>query len=1079
MATPVNSRNLARGLAATLTPLVALLSISSCGGSSSSGGTQSAGSLQEVSNGFGLLLPHQVYKADASGNPTTEIVAIRSYADLIDNVTLSNPVLPVTEWPTSAALPTGEAGNHYIYAQFDQPLLVDSVLDPLAAGQSNNGLLGTITVVELDPSTGQTTPITGRAFIGGKTYAGAPVGNPPELELQQWVQLDGSGKPVALDIGGSQPGLGFPGTQSATYPSGPKLLSDNTFVFVVDSDNDLTTFETFPVNRQIRLQATTAVRFKGGKSLASQVVGNATVGDDTLSPEVALTPPPNSVPVTTPSFGDNNVDPATKITITFTEPLQPLTVGALPTGKPPPLSSSIQIVFGPTTQPTQVPFTALPKSIYDFSVWELTPTFAFPGIGPSSLQCGTFSTVTVSLVPQQLRDLAQLPPPTSGGNANTLPAATSFTTGEGPGLVNAPVSPGVIYAVRQGSNPGISVIDLDGFGQGTGNPTFDFTYATFPKGNSNFPNNPNLKLQGQAIRPQIKPGTCTVDGGSEGVFTLAKDSNLNSLLISSPLLTSVGDVMIGQSLDLVFNNAKDTSGCQSGGGNICTLTGLKVIQAAFGTNSSNTFVVPSNVPGQPNVGLATQVTGGGNPISWSPHPNPPALIFPPLCVQPFIGGDEPTSYYTIDPPPPAGKGLGLTNLLIPGDAFGNPLNGVPPSGLLSTLPNVFFEGPDIPGTQLAACLTYMQRQQVGHFLYVADRARREIVVLNSNRFQVLDRIPLSDPTDLAMGPNVDYLAVSNQNSDLVQFIDIDPKSATFHKVVKNTPVGRGPRGIAWDPGNEDILVCNEVDSTVSVISAFNFEVRKTVKSQLNLPFDVVITQRQSGFGFQRNVYFGWILNRNGDLAIFESGPSGVNGWGYDDVTGVTPMRFDQPKRLAVDFKNIFGSVWIVHENKLDANGVPTGQTGGAISNLVIESTTFGQLQLGGTSANPTFRDMTFKIRASIGQEQLTGTPVDIAFDDMVNYGSTVNFFGFNPQFSAGVPSPINGKSAVRLVNGVAQGAKLVRFLFAAVPNSTEGPGAVDVINVQTGVRFDTDAYTAGVQSVQVPSVSGVIDYWRQ
>ena len=171
----------------------------------------------------------------------------------------------------------------------------------------------------------------------------------------------------------------------------------------------------------------------------------------------------------------------------------------------------------------------------------------------------------------------------------------------------------------------------------------------------------------------------------------------------------------------------------------------------------------------------------------------------------------------------------------------------------------------------------------------------------------------------------------------------------------------------------------------------------------------------------------------------------------------------------------------MHEGKLDFNGVPTGQTGGAISNLIIESTTFGQLALGGPGgiSNPTFRDMTFRIRSSIGSDQLTGTPVDIAFDDMVNYGATVNFFGLNPQFSAGVPSPINGKSYVRLVNGSPLGAKLVRFLFAAVPNSTEGPGAVDVINIQTGVRFDTDAYTPGVQSVQVPSVSGVIDYWRQ
>src|SRR5690606_38654254 len=99
---------------------------------------------------------------------------------------------------------------------------------------------------------------------------------------------------------------------------------------------------------------------------------------------------------------------------------------------------------------------------------------------------------------------------------------------------------------------------------------------------------------------------------------------------------------------------------------------------------------------------------------------------------------------------------------------------------------------------------------------------------------VLDRIPVSDPTNLAMSPNLDLLAVSNQKSDLVQFIDINPTSGTFHQVVKNTPVGRGPRGIAWDPANEDIMVCNEPDNSVSIILAHTLNVRKTVKSQLNL-----------------------------------------------------------------------------------------------------------------------------------------------------------------------------------------------------------------------------------------------------
>ncbi|HVS09038.1 MAG TPA: beta-propeller fold lactonase family protein [Planctomycetota bacterium] len=1043
------------------------------GGGTTSGGAQAEMDLIEVSNGFGLMVPHQVFKPDPQGFPTQQLVAIRSQQDLLANVTLSNPILPTTEWPTVMGLPNGDPGNHFLYAEFTQDIAIDSVLDPTPSGQANSGLIGPITVLAFDPSTGQSVPVKGRAFVGGKTYAGTATGTPPLLPLQQWVGLDANGKPIALDVGGAFPGLGFPGTQStAGFTGANKLASPRTFVFVVDSDGDLTTHETFPLNRQIRIRATTAMKAQNGESLKRSVLGSATVGVDTLAPEVAVTPPPNPVPVTTPSFGDTDVDPSTTIKVEFTEPLQPLTLMPLPTGQPPGLSSAISIQFGPTTQVTQVPFTGLPLSVYDLSVWEFTPVFAFPGNGPAILGCGTFNTVTVVVVPGQFQDLA--------ANLNTQPASTFFTTGEGPGLVNAPVTPDAIYAGRFGAKPGISVIDLNGFGQSTGNPTFDFTYTSFPKGNSNFPNNPNVKLQGTAIRPPLFPGTCTVDGGSQGAFTLTRDSSLNTLLLASPLVTSVGDMAIGHSLDLVFNNGKDTTGCQSGGGNICAITGKKNVQVSFASTGPNPDPVPGNLPNQPVVGLINQVPGGANPVSWSPHPNPPPLVFPPLCIQPFIGGQEPTAFHTIAPPPPVSTGLGLSNLLNPGDPFGKPLQGIPPSGLLVQFQNTFFEGPDIPSKPLAACLEHMHRQQIGHFLYVVDRSRHEIVVLNSNRFQVLDRIPMSDPTDLAMGPNLDFLAVTNQNSDTVSFIDIDPQSSTFHQVVKNTPVGRGPRGIAWDPGNEDILVCNELDSTVSVISAFSLAVRKTAKSHLNQPFDVAITQRQFGFGFLRNVYFGWILNRNGDLTLFESGPNGINGWGFDDTIGVAPFEFDKPKKIAVDFYKLGGGVWIVHESPLDPSGTPTGIKGGAVTNVVVDSAVFGIIPLTGLGfvINPQFREMTLKVEVSIGPDQLTGIPVDLAFDNMRNTGALSNFL---PTQGAGLPLQLNGKSYVRALGALVRGANQPRFMFLAIPNSTSaGAGAVDVINILSGnLRYDTDPYLPGIQSIPVPGVGVLCDYWRQ
>jgi hypothetical protein len=77
------------------------------------------------------------------------------------------------------------------------------------------------------------------------------------------------------------------------------------------------------------------------------------------------------------------------------------------------------------------------------------------------------------------------------------------------------------------------VVDLNGFGQSTGDPRFGDPNnpqgLTFPKGWSNFPNNPNLRGYGPIIVSAARSGTCTVDGGSAGCFTLTRDTSLNDL----------------------------------------------------------------------------------------------------------------------------------------------------------------------------------------------------------------------------------------------------------------------------------------------------------------------------------------------------------------------------------------------------------------------------------------------------------------------------------------------------------------------------------------------------------------------
>ena len=67
--------------------------------------------------------------------------------------------------------------------------------------------------------------------------------------------------------------------------------------------------------------------------------------------------------------------------------------------------------------------------------------------------------------------------------------------------------------------------------------------------------------------------------------------------------------------------------------------------------------------------------------------------------------------------------VATTNLLVTGNPFPIPDQGVPPNGLLTLEQNMFFIGPSVGQTQLAGCSNYQIRQQLGHYLYIADRPR--------------------------------------------------------------------------------------------------------------------------------------------------------------------------------------------------------------------------------------------------------------------------------------------------------------------------------------------------------------------
>jgi len=266
---------------------------------------------------------------------------------------------------------------------------------------------------------------------------------------------------------------------------------------------------------------------------------------------------------------------------------------------------------------------------------------------------------------------------------------------------------------------------------------------------------------------------------------------------------------------------------------------------------------------------------------------------------------------------------------------------------------------------------------------------------------------------------------------------------------------------------------------MSIISANTLQVRKTVSSQLNQPFAIAMTPRQIGFGFQRFVYFAYILNRNGRLATYESGPNSVNGWGYDDIVGSATYTFQNPKTIQADHINLASAVWIVHEGPVNPQTGQEGSTGvPAVSHLKIESAIFGQLPLNVNSLLiPQFRDMSLAVDVSLGSEVLSGVPVDIAFDNMRNFGALANFV---TPFSSGVPLFANGKSLVRTAGQVVN-ANEPKYMFVAIPSPTFGSeGLIDVVDIGGGNNLvDTNAFRPGVQSIPCTNAQVLMDYWRQ
>ncbi|MBL8729114.1 MAG: hypothetical protein JNM25_11825 [Planctomycetes bacterium] len=949
-----------------------------------------------ISTGTGSVYPYRIRQADSFGNPTSTVLNIESIDTLKKNVSGSNGVLPVATLPTSPVLPDGNPGNHFLHFTFSHKLDVDSILSNLLADQTNSGLTGALQVLAYDPATESTQTLSGRGFVNGYTYYN--VGG----VLQKTLAVEADGNNVRIVDGRA---AGFP-----QYAGAADLVSRKSFVFVADTNNLLTDNEAFPSNRLIRIIVTNAVRDSENDILQQEIGTATTVGADPNPPQVlgytGLTP--NIVP------GNNQqgIDPTTTILIRFNKPVQPGDVGAFfdPTQFTPP-TGGVSLSVTSAAQTFPVIYSADPVSYGDLMNYIVTPAYNLPGIADVdvSVQATTINSLTAQTIGQAV--------------------TTRFKTGEGPGIVNAPVAPEAIYIGIGGAEPGVSVIDLNGFGQGTGDPTV-----------TRFPLNPNIGKVG--VTPALAPSLNAIDTGGAGVLTRTLDTRLNSRLLRDPIVGDVTDIHIGAPLDLVFNN-----------------------------ENINDFASSAN---QVNQLLGQGMPG--NSITQPPVPNPPRLVFPPPNPNRAIFGEEPSTKSSSGPVgslltggPPAGCLAVGINFLTVGNPFASVSGAV---GVYGTQFMNVFVGPQPPPGSPPPPIPYCpftSRQQIGHFLYVLDRENRQVLVVNSNRFTVLDRIQLSDPVSMAMAPNMTRLAVTNFASASVSFIDINPLSATFHTVVGETRVEQGPTGIAWQPDGEDVIVVSTESNFLTIISAQDFTVRRSLGGFLNGPIDVVVTERYLGSGNGSGLYYAYILNSNGTIAVYESGPDGVNGIGFNDIIGtITNVSFPRAKAMQLDPTALLGGVYVGH---VDDSGA------GMVSRLTLTSSPGGALPIqpisGGFILPPTYRQKEWTVTQRFGgftpgapiRDQLSGNSViDLCTDDLINVGGLRGQASpYAPLGSFQTPFIHSGKHTLK--QGGAP-ATTPRLMFVALSDT----GKVDVFELGTGTRIAT---------LSVPGVRVVANYWRQ
>jgi len=180
-------------------------------------------------------------------------------------------------------------------------------------------------------------------------------------------------------------------------------------------------------------------------------------------------------------------------------------------------------------------------------------------------------------------------------------------------------------------------------------------------------------------------------------------------------------------------------------------------------------------------------------------------------------------------------------------------------------------------------------EPLGVYLFVTNEAEDVVHCVSSHTFQILKDIKTPDPRGLGISPDLTMLYVSNFGANSMSVLDITagPDGLPKGEMVRQVHVGMGPGGVAAQPNGEDVLVCNRLGKTVSVISVSNLgspgdPVRVTMQS--GDPYEVTAGARLTNLLLP---YYGFVTNPGtNQVSIFESGPRQINGFGRDQVIDI-------------------------------------------------------------------------------------------------------------------------------------------------------------------------------------------------